>query len=75
MIGRLTGSNPQYRYFRNSQRLVITPTPKHTDDPKNVILLTCEVEPPIEELLGNEYVKKLFIAKLKIQLGDIRKKF
>ena len=105
MIGRLTGSSPQWRYFRASKRLVITPTPKIRKPPKppkpgslsaevydpyaqppdplkvydplyeNVILLTCEVEPPPEELYGNEYVKRLFLALMKIQLGIVRKKF
>lgn len=106
MIGRLTGSSPQWRYFRASKRLVITPTPKIRRPPKpprpnpplsgdqeperipppdpanvydpyyeNTILLTCEVEPPPEELYGNEYVKRLFLALMKIQLGIVRKKF
>jgi hypothetical protein len=112
MINRLTGSSPQWRYFRASKRLVITPTPRirrphhpcavapkpgpdgkplppqpeppppgpdpsKIYDPydQNVILLTCEVEPPPEELYGNEYVKRLFLALMKIQLGIVRKKF
>ena len=113
MIGRLTGSSPQWRYFRATKRLVITPTPRirrpHVPckppvpppgplsgdvekpepppppipdpaeiyDPmnENTILLTCEVEPPPEELYGNEYVKRLFLALMKIQLGIVRKKF
>ena len=124
MINRLTGSSPQWRYFRASKRLVITPTPRirrphhpcaftkkpvpeggSCPDPsckdencpicpnrkgpppgpdpskiydpydQNVILLTCEVEPPPEELYGNEYVKRLFLALMKIQLGIVRKKF
>ena len=111
MIGRLTGSSPQWRYFRSNKHLVITPTPrirrpapppppppgplsgdvgKPEDHPfppppdpakiydplnENVILITCEVEPPPEELYGNEYVKRLFLALMKIQLGIVRKKF
>lgn len=111
MIGRLTGSSPQWRYFRSNKHLVITPTPrirrpapppppppgplsgdagKPEDHPfppppdpanvydpmnENVILMTCEVEPPPEELYGNEYVKRLFLALMKIQLGIVRKKF
>jgi hypothetical protein len=75
MANRVTGSSPQWRFFRNSQRLKITPTPKLKHPCKDNILITCECEPPVEELLGNEYVKKLFLAKCKIQLGDIRKKF
>lgn len=75
MIHRLTGSCPQWRYFQNSKRLKITPAPRHTHRPSDVILLTAEREPPAEELYGNEYVKRLFLAYLKIQLGVVRKKF
>lgn len=74
MIHRMTGSAPQWRFFKNSQRLKLIPAPRFKNK-HNTILVTCECEPPIEELLGNEYVKKLFLAKCKIQLGDIRKKF
>ena len=72
MANRVTGSAPQWRFFRNSQRLKIIPTPKLGYPCKDSILITCECEPPVEELLGNEYVKKLLLAKCKIQLGDIR---
>ena len=76
MINRMTGSCPQYRYFKSTKRLVITPPPRlRPGNPDNVILITCEVEPPPEELYGNEYVKRLFLALLKIQLGIVRKKF
>lgn len=75
MINRLTGSCPQYRYFKSTKRLVITPEPHFKPGPNNVILITCEVEPPPEELYGNEYVKRIFLALLKIQLGVVRKKF
>jgi hypothetical protein len=39
------------------------------------ILLTCQVMPPLSELYGNEYVKRIALAKAKILLGTIRKKF
>ena len=75
MINRLTGSRLQWRYFKNSKILKITPAPKLHNNGSDLILLTCEVEPPPEELYGNEYVKRIFLAKLKIQLGVVRKKF
>lgn len=66
MINRLTGSVPQYRYFRSTKILKIIPEPRLFPDRDNVILVTCEIEPPPEELYGNEYVKRLFLALLKI---------
>lgn len=75
MMNRVTGSMPQWRYFQNTKRLKITPTPCSVNKPSDVVLITGEVEPPPEELFGNEYVKRLFLALLKIQLGIIRKKF
>jgi len=69
MINRVTGSNPQWRYFHNTKRLKINPTPRRTEGPDDVILITCECEPPAEELYGNEYVQRLFIAAMKQQVG------
>lgn len=74
MINRMTGSAPQWRYFHSTKHLKIIPCPKHPR-PSDVILITGEKEPPPEELYGNEYVKRLFLAYLKIQLGIVRKKF
>jgi hypothetical protein len=39
------------------------------------ILLTCNVEPPMEEYYGNDVVLKLALAEAKMLLGTIRKKF
>lgn len=76
MINRLTGSCPSYRYYKSTKILKITPEPRIRPNCKdNQILITCEIEPPPEELYGNEYVKRLFLALLKIQLGIVRKKF
>ena len=47
--------------------------PKNT--PNNWILLTCQVLPPLEELYGNEYLRRICLAEAKILLGTIRKKF
>lgn len=72
---RMTGSNPDFRYERNTKRLLIFPEPYKRFKHHNWILLTVEVEPQIEELLGNEYVKRIVLAYAKILLGTIRKKF
>ena len=39
------------------------------------MVLECEIEPPLDELYGNEHVKKLTLAYCKIMLGTIRGKF
>ena len=39
------------------------------------MLVTCECEPPVEELYGNNYFKRIVLAKCKILLGTIRSKF
>ena len=75
MIHRMTGSAPQWRYLKSTKSLKIIPAPKGPARENDVILITCEIEPPPEELFGNEYVKRLFLAYLKIQLGIVRKKF
>ena len=75
MINRMTGSAPQWRYSKSTKSLKLIPAPKGPAADREVILITCEVEPPPEELYGNEYVKRLFLAYLKIQLGIVRKKF
>lgn len=75
LINRMTGSMPQYRYRQSDKMLVITPEPHPGKGKQNKILITCEIEPPIDELLGNEYVKRLILAYSKIILGNVRKKF
>lgn len=75
MINRMTGSAPQWRYSHATKHLKIIPAPRGPCADRDVILITAEIEPPPEELYGNEYVKRLFLAYLKIQLGIVRKKF
>ncbi len=72
---RMTGSNPQFRYDKTTKKLYLMPEPRKNDKMHRFALLTCEVEPPFEELYGNEYVKRLTLAYAKILLGTIRKKF
>lgn len=39
------------------------------------MVLECEIEPPISELLGNEHVKRMTLAFCKQMLGTIRGKY
>lgn len=70
----MTGSMPQYRYYKSTKLLKLIPEPKFKGENEN-ILITAETEPPLEELYGNEYVKRLVLAQAKMLLGTIRKKF
>lgn len=70
---RMTGSNPDFQYNKATQRLILMPEPRCGGD--HILLLRCQVLPPIEELYGNEYVRRLCLAGAKMLLGTIRKKF
>lgn len=74
MSKRLTGSNPDFQYDKGTQMLRLMPEPPK-NKPNNWILLTCQVLPPLEELYGNEYLRRICLAEAKILLGTIRKKF
>lgn len=71
---RMTGSNPDWSYDRRTKILKLMPRPRHLDRDQ-FALLTCNVEPPIEEFYGNEWVRRLVLAEAKILLGTVRKKF
>lgn len=71
---RMMGSNPDWQYNKDTKILKLMPEPRH-DRKDSFILLTCNQEPPIEEYYGNEYVRRILLAKAKILLGTIRKKF
>lgn len=71
---RMTGSNPDWFYDKTTKYLKLMPEPSDKTR-KEVILITCQVEPPLSELYGNEYVKRLTLAYAKILLGTVRKKF
>lgn len=71
---RMTGNNPDFQYDKVTKRLVLFPQPIGAYKDQK-ILLTCNVEPPIEEYYGNEYVRRLCLAEAKILLGTVRKKF
>jgi hypothetical protein len=70
---RMTGSNPDFQYHKETKLLQLMPEP--SAGKTQVALLTCQVEPPLKELYGNEYVKRLTLAYAKILLGTVRKKF
>jgi len=79
MAKRLSGNNPDFIFDRLHQKLILIPEPrplrKELRRWKRWVLVTCEVEPALEELYGNNYVKKIVLAKAKILLGTIRSKF
>lgn len=76
LTNRMTGSNPDWQFDKTTQMLRIMPEPKGCGkNHDNYILLTCQCQPPLEELYGNEYVKRLALAQAKIILGTVRKKF
>jgi len=68
---RMMGSQPDWQWDKMTQTLKLMPEPKRAE----FILLTCNQQPPIEEYYGNEYVRRIALAKAKILLGTIRKKF
>ena len=71
---RMTGSNPTWTYDKNTKHLVLMPEPR-CHQGMDTILLTVQVEPSLEELYGEPYVKKIILCYCKIILGNVRKKF
>lgn len=73
---KMTGMNPDFQFDHLHQRLFIYPEPRRIKSRwHRWILLTCEIEPTLEELYGNNYLKRIVLAKAKILLGTIRSKF
>lgn len=73
---KMTGMNPDFQFDHLHQRLFIYPEPRKVKTRwHRWILLTCEIEPTLEELYGNNYLKRIVLAKAKILLGTIRSKF
>ena len=66
------GSNPDWTYDEYTGILKLMPEPCNGNQ---CILLTCNRQLPIQRYYGNEYVKRICLAKAKILLGQIRKKF
>ena len=71
---RMAGSNPDWSYNRKTKKLLLIPEPRRRDK-NEIILLTAECEPPVDEIYGEEYFRRLVLANCKIMLGDIRAKF
>lgn len=74
---KMSGMNPDFTFDHLNQRLIIYPEPRRWSKRayRRWILVTCEVEPELEKLYGNNYVKRIVLAKAKILLGTIRSKF
>lgn len=79
---KMSGMNPDFSFDRIHQKLILYPEPRRRphhmhNKPhfKRWILVTCEVEPPLDVLYGNNFVKRMVLAKAKILLGTIRSKF
>lgn len=75
LTNRMTGSNPDWFYDKSTKILTLFPEPKAAGKRNEWILLTCQTEPQLEELYGNEYVKRLALAQAKMLLGTVRSKF
>lgn len=69
---RMMGSNPDWTYDECTGILKLMPEPRSGNQ---CILLTCNKQLPLSRYYGNEYVKRICLAKAKILLGLIRKKF
>lgn len=73
---KMSGMNPDFQFDHLHQRLILYPEPRRFKSKyRRWILLTCEVEPTLDELYGNNYLKRIVLAKAKILLGTIRSKF
>ena len=78
MVNRMCGSNPDWVYNKATFKLQLIPEPRGINCSNQKFMgmaLTVECEPPLAELYGNEYVKRLVLAYAKILLGTVRSKF
>ena len=71
---RMAGSNPDWSYNRRDKKLLLIPEPRYHDK-DSPIVMTVECEPPVDEIYGEEYFRRIVLANCKIMLGDIRAKF
>lgn len=77
---RWAAKKPDWTFNNKTGQLILHPAPgvgvvpswQHDFMPA---IITCEIEPPLEELYSNEYVQRLALANAKILLGEIRGKF
>ena len=77
MVNRMCGSNPDWVYHKSTFKLQLIPEPRMIEGNSRWLgmALTVECEPPLAELYGNEYVKRIVLAYAKILLGTVRSKF
>jgi hypothetical protein len=74
MSRRYLGQRFDFNYNPQSQVLKLFPDPKQQNK-EGFIVLGLKTIPPLSELYGNWYVKRLALAKAKIILGLVRSKF
>ena len=75
MVQRMCGSNPSFQYDKFTKMLTLMPEPKCAGNGHRFIVAVCFVEPPIQELLGEDYLLRLALAEAKIIVGTVRKKY
>jgi len=74
MAKRMLCQKFDFNFNVRRQNLVLYPDPIQQHRNGHVVL-GVKVVPPEEDLVGEQYVKRLAIAKAKITLGNVRKKF
>lgn len=74
MSREMCGNNPDYEFDKNTHYFRLMPEPRGGALGK-CILLTCNVEPPLEDYLSDEFFTQLCLAESKMLLGTVRKKF
>ena len=73
---KMSGMNPDFQFDHLHQKLMLYPEPRRCPKRwRRWVLVECETEPQFEELYGNNFLKRIVLAKAKILLGTIRSKF
>ena len=74
MSKRMLSQRFDFNYNSQTQTLKLFPDPIQQNK-EGYIVMGIKTVPPISELVGNWYVKRLALAKAKIILGLVRSKF
>lgn len=72
---RMTGSNQDWQYNRVTKRLKIMPEPRCGGKSHRFVCAVCYQEPPLEQILGEDYFLRMCIAQVKMIVGTVRKKY
>lgn len=72
---RMTGSNPDWLLDRVTHYLKIMPEPKCAGKTHRYCCAEVYVEPPLEQILGEDTFLRLALAESKMIVGMVRKKF